>query len=140
MYGDFNGSGQPYNPYQMRLNQMQQMQQPMQAAPHYEIVQVNGEAGANMLPIGPRSSILALDQSRSDVLLAWFIQTDDAGYKTKTPYVLTPFVEKQPENDIEQRLSRLERIINEQSITTVNAANQAAATAAAGTTESFAND
>lgn len=95
MYGNYtniNGMGyqSPYqtnyqNPYTDRLNAMQQQQ-----APRYEIVRVNGENGADMLPMGARSDILALDQSRNDILLAWYIQTDDAGYKTKTPYILTP--------------------------------------------------
>ena len=41
------------NPWQQRLNQMEQ-----QNAPRYDIIRVNGEAGAKSLRMGPNSSTL----------------------------------------------------------------------------------
>ncbi len=85
-----------------------------------QITRVNGENGVDALRMAPRSELLAMDISRSDALIGWYVKTDDAGYKSKTPYLLTPY-EPQPAQGavdlagIEERLKRLEGIINEQS-------------------------
>ena len=85
------------------------------------ITRVNGENGVDALRMAPRSELLAMDISRSDALIGWYVKTDDAGYKSKTPYLLTPY-EPQPAQgtadltSIEERLTRLEGIINEQSL------------------------
>lgn len=86
-----------------------------------QITRVNGENGVDALRMAPRSELLAMDISRSDALIGWYVKTDDAGYKSKTPYLMTPY-EPQPAQGavdltgIEERLTRLEGIINEQSL------------------------
>ena len=86
-----------------------------------QITRVNGENGVDALRMAPRSELLAMDISRTDALIGWYVKTDDAGYKSKTPYLLTPY-EPQPAqgaadlSSIEERLTRLEGIINEQSL------------------------
>ena len=86
-----------------------------------QITRVNGENGVDALRMAPRSELLAMDISHTDALIGWYVKTDDAGYKSKTPYLLTPY-EPQPAqgaadlSSIEERLTRLEGIINEQSL------------------------
>lgn len=86
-----------------------------------QITRVNGENGVDALRMAPRSELLAMDISRTDALIGWYVKTDDAGYKSKTPYLMTPY-EPQPAqgaadlSSIEERLTRLEGIINEQSL------------------------
>lgn len=75
-----NYTGNPYsaNPYSYRL-------------PTYEIVKVNGRGGANAFQMGANSSILLLDETDNVV---WLAQTDGAGYKTVTPFKITPYTEQ----------------------------------------------
>lgn len=86
-----------------------------------QITRVNGENGVDALRMAPRSELIAMDISRSDALIGWYVKTDDAGYKSKTPYLLTPY-EPQPAqsaaslSSIEERLTRLEDIVNGQSV------------------------
>lgn len=106
-----NGYGNPYGyPYSPGYQQQMYGQQMPQ---RYELVKVSGRGGVDALRVAPRSELLAMDTSRTDVLLAWYIQADDAGYKSVTPYVLTPYTEATPIDaaNIEQRLKRLEEII-----------------------------
>ena len=88
----------------------QQMQQP--SIPRQEVIRVNGENGANAIDIGPNSSLLALDMSG---LMVWFVTTDGAGYKTVTPYDITPHqMPKQPDyTDFDTRLKALEKKMEE---------------------------
>ena len=77
-------------------------------APHYEIPQVNGEAGAKSFQMAPNSSNLLLDQTVSN--LVWLVQTDSAGYLTATPWDIFPHQVK-PQidvNNLEQRVKNLE--------------------------------
>ena len=79
-----------------------------------EIIKVNGENGARMLQMPPNSNALLLDESAP---IVWLVQTDGAGYKTVTPYTITPY---QPEptpdlKSLEQRISALEGILNAKS-------------------------
>ena len=79
--------------------------------PHYEIIEVNGEAGANSIKMAPNSSIILADKTGATV---WFAATDGAGYLTVTPYDLVPH-QSQPTisvEDLAQRVSQLEDIIN----------------------------
>ncbi len=102
---------QPYNPYAQRLNTMQQDFQPKQ-----EIIKVNGENGAKAYNMPPNSSILLLDETAP---LIWFKSTDGAGYPTLTPYTIAPY-QAEPQIDtksLEQRVSKLEELLNEQSNT-----------------------
>ena len=91
-----------YNPY---------FQQPQMPQPRQEVIKVNGENGARAYTIGANSSALLLDSSGR---LVWLVTTDGAGYKTIAPYDITPHQEApQPDySTLEQRISRLEGIIN----------------------------
>lgn len=95
------------NPYQTRLNTMQN-----DYAPRQEIVRVYGENGARAYNLPPNSSVLLLDENAP---IVWLAQTDGAGYKTLTPYTITPYqTEPTPDyNTLEARIKKLEDIINE---------------------------
>jgi hypothetical protein len=76
-----------------------------------EIVRVNGENGARAYQLPPNSNTLLLDESAP---LVWLVQTDGAGYKTVSPYTITPY-QAQPSPDygeLEERIRRLEDLIN----------------------------
>lgn len=105
------------NPWQARLSAMeaQAMSQP------YRIINVTGEPGAKAFQMPPNSSILLLDDTAP---IVWFCQTDGAGYKTVTPYTITPY-QPEPPTDVrglEERIARLEARLNEPN-PTANAAN-----------------
>lgn len=89
------------NPY----NYMPQLTMP---APHMEVIRVSGENGANAFQMGPNSSALLLDETAP---IVWLVQTDGAGYKTKTPYdikIHTP--EPSPEmKNMDERLASLDK-------------------------------
>lgn len=87
--------------------------------PRYNIIQVNGQKGAETLQMAPNSKVLLLDETDP---LIWFVQTDGAGYKTVTPYSITPYQPAPPVdlNSIEQRLSALEEKINAKSYNGTN--------------------
>ena len=76
-----------------------------------EIVKVNGENGARAYQLAPNSSVLLLDENNP---IVWLVQADGAGYKTISPYSITPYQPKPPVdlNSIEERLKRLEDKIN----------------------------
>ena len=82
-------------------------------SPQYNIIQVNGENGAKAFQMGPNSRVLLLDETAP---LVWFVQTDGAGYKTVTPYSITPYTPTQPIDlhTLEERISILEEKINAQ--------------------------
>ena len=92
----------PYlNPY---------FQQPV-ISPPSSVIKVNGENGARAYQIGANSSALLLDESG---LLVWLVVSDGAGYKTVTPYDITPH-QAAPAPDfgsLESRIKRLEDLIN----------------------------
>ena len=87
---------------------------------YQQIVQVNGEQGAREFQnqMGANSSALLLDNSQP---LVWVCQTDGAGYKTVTPYQITPYVppEEVKLDDLIKRLESIEEKINESNSTTV---------------------
>ena len=87
--------------------------------PRYNIIQVRGQNGAEALQMAPNSKVLLLDETDP---LIWFVQTDGAGYKTVTPYSITPYQPAPPIdlNSIEQRLSVLEEILNAKSYNGTN--------------------
>ena len=95
-----------YNPFPQ-----QPMIQPTQ------VVRVNGENGARSYTIGANSSALLLDESG---LMVWLVTSDGAGYKTVTPYDITPH-QVQPAPDfgsLESRIKRLEELVNATTDTT----------------------
>src|SRR5690606_5947885 len=102
-----------YNPVNSYQNQLAQMQMPMQAQ-HMEIIKVSGEPGAKAYQMAPNSSILLLDETAP---LVWLKTTDGAGYPTITPYSIAPYKAEPPVDvkSLEQRIARLEGLINEQS-------------------------
>ena len=108
-----NGYQNPYfNPYGF-------MQQPQttipQSMPVMQVVRVSGENGAKAFQMGANASALLLDENG---MIVWLAQTDGAGYKTVTPYDITPHKTTPAPNygDLEIRIQtvekRLEEIIN----------------------------
>lgn len=83
-------------------------------APHYEIIRVNGEAGAKNFRMGPNSNALLLDNTAPRV---WLAQTDGTGYLTVEPFKIMP--EEQAEQidltALAARVTQLEEIINDKS-------------------------
>lgn len=76
-----------------------------------EIVKVNGENGARAYQLAPNCSALLLDESNP---IVWLVQTDGAGYKTVSPYSITPYQPAPPVdlNAIEARLKKVEEKLN----------------------------
>lgn len=96
-----------YNPALMPYFGMQQHTPSRQ-----EVIKVNGENGANAINLAPNSSLLALDMSGT---LVWLVTTDGAGYKTVSPFDITPH-ETTPAPDfksLESRIEALERMMND---------------------------
>lgn len=102
-----------YNPY---AYQQFQPQQPV--LPRSEVVRVNGKGGADAYQLAPNSSIILLDETAP---IIWLKMTDGAGYPTLTPYDITPHKEVAMQDmsvnvqSLEERIARLEVIVNEQS-------------------------
>ena len=83
--------------------------QPVQQS---SVIKVNGENGARAFQLGANSSALLLDESG---LIVWLVVSDGAGYKTVTPYDITPH-KTAPAPDfgsLESRIKRLEDMIND---------------------------
>ena len=79
-------------------------------APHYEVIKVNGEAGANNFQMAPNSSQILLDNTNPNLI--WLVQTDGAGYLTASPYDVFPH-QVQPQinvNDLAERVKHLEEM------------------------------
>ena len=76
-----------------------------------QVTRVNGENGERAYTIGPNSSALLLDESG---LIVWLVTSDGAGYKSVTPYDITPHqAEPAPDyGSLESRIKRLEEIVN----------------------------
>jgi hypothetical protein len=93
-----------YNPFNYNPIQQQKM----------DIVKVNGENGARAFQMPPNSNTLLLDESAP---IVWLAQTDGAGYKTVTPYTITPYKPEPPVDvkSLEERISKLEGMINAKS-------------------------
>ena len=88
------------------------MMQPPQQAPTLQVVRVSGRGGAEAFQMGPNSSALLLDESGT---LIWAVTTDGAGYKTISPYDITPHKDA-PAPDygrLESRIARLEGFMHE---------------------------
>ena len=79
--------------------------------PHYEIIKVNGEAGAKNFRMAPNSSTILADANEA---MIWVATTDGAGYLTVTPWDLVPH-RVAPQIDINQlaeRVTQLEETLN----------------------------
>jgi hypothetical protein len=103
---------QYYNPYQARIDAISaQMPSQTMSAPRYEIIHVNGKNGADALQMAPNSNIIVMDDTAP---MVWMIVADGAGYKTATPFDITPH-QSAPTVDVgglESRVKRLEDIFN----------------------------
>lgn len=106
----FNQFGSQYQPFMPQQSSFQPWGQNLQ---RQEIIKVNGENGARAYQMAPNSSALLLDESAP---LVWLVQTDGAGYKTTTPYTISPY-QAQPApdyNSLDERIKRLEDMLNGQ--------------------------
>lgn len=83
----------------------------MPPAPRYEVIKVNGEAGAKNFRMAPNSNALLLDETAA---MIWFAQTDGTGYLTVTPYDIVPHQQVPPVdiNNLAARVQQLEDVIN----------------------------
>lgn len=88
--------------------------------PRQEVIKVNGENGARSYQMGANSSALLLDESGT---MVWLATTDGAGYKTVAAFDITPHqVTPAPDfSSLEQRISELERKMNNASTNSANA-------------------
>lgn len=79
-----------------------------------DIIRVNGRAGAETFQMMPNSSVLLLDETAP---IVWLAQTDGAGYKTLSPYSITPYEPEKPVdvNELVARIERLERTVSNES-------------------------
>ena len=96
-----------YNPYTPNFGSNSPFQ-----TQQTQVVKVNGEGGARAFQMGANSSALLLDESG---VLVWLATTDGAGYKTITPYDISPHkVAPAPDySTLETRIARLEELMNE---------------------------
>ena len=90
-----------FNPQQLQQFLASQQKPYGQTSPLFipktEIPRVSGKSGAENLPMGPDSTVLAVDESYTSGLLVWFIQTDGTGRKTMiADYDMTPHVHEDP--------------------------------------------
>ena len=102
----------PYGAYPQQYQSIAQTQPPQQ------VVRVNGEGGARTYQIGANSSALLLDESGT---MVWLVTTDGAGYKTVSAYDIVPH-QTAPAPDfgtLENRIKRLEEIVNDEYINAV---------------------
>ena len=78
--------------------------------PRYEVIKVNGKAGAENFRMAPNSSALLLDNTAP---IVWYVQTDGAGYLTAAPFDITPHQTPKPVdmNDLSARVTKLEELI-----------------------------
>ena len=98
---------------------MQNYNYPYNYQQRTEIIHVNGENGAKALQLAPNSNTLLLDNTAP---IVWLVQTDGAGYKTVTPYSITPYQQEEPIDikNLAERIERLEAKINDKSNTSKN--------------------
>ena len=78
----------------------------------YEVIHVHGAEGAEAFQMAPNSNALLLDDTAA---IIWHVQTDGAGFKTKTPYDIIPHKIEDKTASLEERIKRLEDIINAKS-------------------------
>ena len=101
------------NPYfsGFGMNMMPQYPQQAQLGQQSQVVRVNGENGARAFQMGANSSALLLDESG---LMVWLVTSDGAGYKTVSPYDITPHKDAPAPDygNLESRIKRLEDMMN----------------------------
>lgn len=119
-YGNYN---MPYQGYGNYYNQ-----QTPQQAPRYDVIHVNGQNGAQALQMAPNSSAIVMDDTAP---LIWLCQTDGAGYKTVQAFDISPHkdVPAVDVRSLEERIARLEEMINDKPNEPVPTAKPTAKTA-----------
>lgn len=124
--GRMSGAGNPYG-----INNYMPAQR-------YEIIRVNGEAGAKNFRMAPNSNALLLDDTAA---IIWVAQTDGTGYLTVTPYDVFPHQQVPPVdvNNLAARVAQLEEIINAKSNTFSNKQSKKQRQHADSTNESASN-
>lgn len=81
--------------------------------PQMKVVRVSGRPGAEAFQMPPNSEVLLLDETAPVV---WLKTTDGAGYPRLSAYDITIHEEATVDyKSIEERLKRLEEIINDKS-------------------------
>lgn len=98
--------------YPQLQDQIMKSIMPQQTLQSVHVVKVNGRAGAESYQLPPNSDILLLDMNDP---IAWFVQSDGAGYKTVTPYDISAHKEVSQTDVIksmEDRITKLEEAIN----------------------------
>jgi hypothetical protein len=77
-----------------------------------EIIHVNGRPGVDAFQMMPNCQALLLDDTAP---LVWLVQTDGAGYKTSTPFQISPYEEPKPVDmqALVDRIAKLEVMVNE---------------------------
>lgn len=95
-----------FNPYAMAQHTPTPALQPQQ------IIQVNGKASVDTIQLAPNSSLLAMDTTAP---IVWMCVSDGVGKVSATAYDITVHKDKPPIDveDIEQRISRVEKIVAE---------------------------
>ena len=104
-----------YNANQMYQQMLQPLQQQILGPEKREVIKVSGGAGVDAFTMGPNESALLLDLTAP---IVWLVQTDGAGYKTKTAYDISPHVEVKEEDkfkSLEERITKLEERIDAKS-------------------------
>ena len=116
-YGNYN---MPYQGYGNYYNQQTQQQ-----APRYDVIHVNGQNGAQALQMAPNSSAIVMDDTAP---LIWLCQTDGAGYKTVQAFDISPHkdVPAVDVRSLEERIERLEAMLNDKPNEPVSTAKPAA--------------
>ena len=87
-----------------------QPQSPIVQPQPIRVQNVNGIEGAKAYPLAGDSSVLLLDSNNP---IVWLVQTDSAGYKTCTPYDISPHKEEpipssEDYKSLADRISKLE--------------------------------
>ena len=98
-----------YNPYSNFNNPYMPQFNTQNMPTKNEVVRVNGRNGAEAYQMPPNSSTLLLDTSAP---IVWLKTTDGAGYPSLQAYGITPMKENSYTQTIEERLTRLEEIVN----------------------------
>ena len=92
---------------------------PSYQPPQVEIPKVNGEESARAYQLAPNSSVILMDVNKP---LIWVVVTDASGYKTVSPFTITPYTPDPPVTNadldprfeaITSRLDKLEARLNE---------------------------
>jgi hypothetical protein len=104
------------DPYKKQNELIQQQLQQMMVGNSGNVMEkhvtkVNGRAGAEAFALPANSDDFLLDINDPVI---WFVQTDGAGYKTVTPYDISPHKEVKQEDVIksmEDRITKLEEAL-----------------------------